>query len=130
MATREDLPARLRRRLRPAVRRVLERVHVTSRLRRDAAVYELTPPRTGRRGRPRKKGDRLPSLADLAATATGWRSVTFDQRGTQIVRQVWSRQLLWYHVTKDTPLLLAIVRDPDGHQPDDYTPAPRGSSSC
>ena len=49
----------------------LERIHVTSRLRRDAAVYELTPPRTGRRGRPRKKGDRLPSLAELAATATG-----------------------------------------------------------
>ena len=98
----------------------LERVHVTSRLRRDAAVYELTPPRTGKRGRPRKKGDRLPTLAAMAAAATSWRSVTFDQRGTETTRQVWSRQLLWYHVANDRPLLLVVVRDPDGVQPDDY----------
>lgn len=98
----------------------LERVHVTSRLRRDAAVYELTPPRTGKRGRPRKKGDRLPPLADIAATASGWRTVLFDQRGTTVTRQVWSRRLLWYAVAKDRPLLLVIVRDPDGIQPDDY----------
>ena len=98
----------------------IERVHVTSRLRRDAAVYALTPPRTGRRGRPRKKGERLPALAVQAAEATGWQTVTYDQRGTKIVRQVWSRRLLWYHVAKDRPLLLVIVRDPDGIQPDDY----------
>jgi hypothetical protein len=98
----------------------LDRVHITSRLRRDAAVFELTPPRTGRRGRPRKKGDRLPSLADLAATATGWATVQFDQRGTTVTRQIWSRKLLWYRVAKDRPLLLVIVRDPDGIQPDDY----------
>ena len=98
----------------------LQHVQVTSRLRRDAAVYELTPPRTGKRGRPRKKGDRLPALAVMAAAATDWQTVTFDQRGTEIVRQVWSRQLLWYHVAKDTPLLLVVVRDPDGVQPDDY----------
>lgn len=98
----------------------LPRVQVTSRLRRDAAVYELTPPRTGRRGRPRKKGDRLPSLAVMAAAATDWTTVTYDQRGTDIVAQVWSRRLLWYSVAKDTPLLLVVVRDPDGIQPDDY----------
>ncbi len=98
----------------------LERVHVTSRLRRDAALHELTPPRTGRRGRPRKRGERLPALAAMAATATDWTTVEFDQRGTTITRQVWSRTLLWYHVAKDTPLLLVVVRDPDGTQPDDY----------
>ena len=98
----------------------LDRMHVTSRLRRDAAVYELTPPRTGRRGRPRKKGDRLPALATMAAAATSWRTVQFDQRGTTVTRKVWARRLLWYHVAKDRPLLLVIVRDPDGHQPDDF----------
>lgn len=97
-----------------------ERVHVTSRIRRDAAVYDLTPPRTGKRGRPRKKGDRLPSPAALAAAATDWATVTYNQRGTTITRLVWSRPLLWYSVAKDTPLLLVIVRDPQGHQPDDY----------
>jgi hypothetical protein len=98
----------------------LERIHVTSRIRRDAAVYELTPPRTGKRGRPRKKGARLPSLAAIAAAATDWARVDYDQRGTTITRQVCSRRLLWYGVANDTPLLLVIVRDPDGHQPDDY----------
>ena len=34
----------------------------TTRLRKDAALYDLPPARTGRRGRPRQKGDRLPSL--------------------------------------------------------------------
>jgi hypothetical protein len=98
----------------------LERVEVTSRIRRDAAVYELTPPRTGKRGRPRKKGDRLPSLPALAAAATGWATVDYDQRGATVTRLVWSRPLLWYGVARDTPLLLVVVRDPSGRQPDDF----------
>jgi hypothetical protein len=98
----------------------LERVHVTSRIRRDAAVYDLTPPRTGKPGRPRKKGDRLPSLPTLAATARDWATVEYNQRGATVTRLVWSRRLLWYGVARDTPLLLVVVRDPDGHQPDDF----------
>src|SRR5205823_1851552 len=42
----------------------------TTRLRKDAALYELAPPRTGRRGRPPKNGKKLAKLADLAPTAT------------------------------------------------------------
>jgi hypothetical protein len=41
----------------------------TTRLRKDAALYELPGPRAGKRGRPRVKGSRLPSLAALAQTA-------------------------------------------------------------
>lgn len=98
----------------------LLRTHVTSRIRRDAAVYELTPPRTGRRGRPRKKGARLASLPALAAAANHWTRVGYDQRGTTITRLIWSRRLLWYHVAGDTPLRLVVVRDPTGRQPDDF----------
>ena len=36
--------------------RGLPRSTVTSRMRRDAALYEAAPPRTGKRGRPRTKG--------------------------------------------------------------------------
>jgi hypothetical protein len=43
------------------------RVTVTTRLRCDAALYQLAPPPTGRRGRPRVKGERLPDLEVLAA---------------------------------------------------------------
>lgn len=42
----------------------------TTRLRSNAALYEHAPPRTGRRGRPRTKGDELACLATLAAQAT------------------------------------------------------------
>jgi DDE superfamily endonuclease len=41
----------------------------TTRLRKDAALYQLPPARTGRQGRPRAKGGRLPSLAQLADDA-------------------------------------------------------------
>ena len=40
----------------------------TTRLRKDAALYGLPPQRTGKRGRPRQKGDRLLALAKLAGT--------------------------------------------------------------
>ncbi len=52
----------------------------TTRLRKDAALYEPPPARTGRRGRPREKGNRLPSLATLAATAA-FTSVTVTRYG-------------------------------------------------
>lgn len=42
----------------------------TTRLRKDAALHELPGPRTGRRGRPRVKGKRLPSLDALAGKVT------------------------------------------------------------
>jgi hypothetical protein len=38
----------------------------TTRLRANAALHDLAPERTGRKGRPRKMGDRLPSLAKIA----------------------------------------------------------------
>jgi len=41
-------------------------VTVTARLRSDAALHQLPPPPTGRPGRPRVKGDRLPALIMLA----------------------------------------------------------------
>jgi hypothetical protein len=44
-----------------------ERLTVTSRLRQDAAIYGRRPPRTDKRGRPRKWGERLPRLAHQRA---------------------------------------------------------------
>src|SRR5712691_10855149 len=51
------------------LRRLPATVTWTTRLRKDAALYELPGPRTGKRGRPRVKGPRMPSLAALADTA-------------------------------------------------------------
>jgi len=48
-------------------RRPLPRTTLTSRMRRDTALYEAPPPRTGKPGRPRKKGKRLPTPVAMAA---------------------------------------------------------------
>ena len=97
-------------------------VHLTSRMRRDAALFEPAPPRTGRRGRPRCKGDRLPTPPQLAAGAGkhDWQQVEIDQRGTTITRLAHVRDVLWYKVNKHDLVRLVIVRDPDGVENDDY----------
>ena len=100
----------------------LHRTHLTSRMRRDAALYQAAPPRTGRRGRPRTKGDRLPTPAQLSQTVSkrGWRKVNVNVRGTTRTRLVHTRDVLWYSVHKTNLVRLVIVRDPDRIEPDDY----------
>lgn len=100
--------------------RHLPRTHVCSRMRRDAALFEAAPPRTGRRGRPAKKGARLASLETLAATAAEWTTVDIDWRGRRVTRAVWSRPVLWYSVVPDAMVLLVVVRDPAGVERDDF----------
>ena len=100
----------------------LPRTQVTSRMRRDAALYEPAPPRTGGRGRPRTKGERLPTPAQLSDTQPNgyWSKVDIDVRGTTRSRLVHTRDMLWYKVNKTDLVRLVIVRDPDGVEPDDY----------
>jgi len=100
----------------------LPRTHVTSRMRRDVALYLPPPPRTPRqRGRPRKRGRRLPSPQQLARRTTrGWVSTIIDVRGKRIERFLLCRPVLWYHVCPRRLVLLVIVRDPTDTQPDDF----------
>ncbi len=100
----------------------LPRTHVTSRMRRDAALYMPPPPRKrGQRGRPRKKGRRLPSPEHLARRTTrGWVSTVIDVRGKTVERLLCCRPVLWYHVCPRRLVLLVIVRDPTRKQPDDF----------
>lgn len=102
--------------------RGLPRTHVTSRIRRDAALYDLPPPRRqGQRGRPRKKGKRLPSPEQIARQSrTGWVRAAVEERGKVVERLLLSRPVLWYAVCSDRSVLLVIVRDPTGKQPDDF----------
>lgn len=97
------------------------RTNLVSRLRRDAAIYALPPKRRGsRRGRKPKKGKRLPTPARLARRHDGWRTVEAWVYGKRVKRRVLSIVCLWYHVGKDRPIKLLIVRDPSGEQADDY----------
>ncbi len=48
------------------------------------ALYEPAPKRQTGRGAPRKKGKRLPTRDQWAASRTRWTSITFDQYGLHL----------------------------------------------
>ena len=100
----------------------LPRCDITSRIRRNAALFGPKPPPTGKRGRPRQRGQRLPTPPQLAAQARrrDWQRVPIDVRGHTVERLVHVRDVLWYTVNPHHLVRLVIVRDPDGNQPDDY----------
>ena len=105
----------------PLAKRDLPRTHVISRLRRDAALYDLPAPRRkGQRGRPRKRGERLPCPRDMARQITSWQRVTVHVRDRVVDRWLATRVVLWYGVLAARPVQLVIVRDPSGKQPDDF----------
>jgi len=107
---------------REVTRELDKRSNLVSRMRRDAALYDLPPKRRSRRrGRPRKRGKRLSSPQQMAARCKkGWRVVSVRKGGRFVRRRVLSRVCLWYHVSHDQPIKIVIVRDPAGHERDDY----------
>ena len=94
-------------------------VTVVTRLRLDAALYEPAPPRVpGTRGRPRLKGQRLPTLVSrLADPTTVWTTVTLPAwygEGPRPVEVV-SETAVWYHSgLPPVPLRWVLIRDPAG----------------
>jgi len=89
----------------------LVRVHLISRMRRDADLYEPLGATGGKRkaGRPRKKGRRRSTPQPMARRVRSWRSVTTVERGQLRKRWIYARRVLWYRVCK-TPVLLVISR--------------------
>ncbi|WP_241255550.1 transposase, partial [Candidatus Protofrankia californiensis] len=85
----------------------------TTRLRKDAALYQPAPPRTGKRGRPRLKGDRLGCLAQLAATAT-FTPVDVSRYGERTTVHTATVRCLWYGVFGPRPVTVVLVRDHPG----------------
>src|SRR5207237_769701 len=81
----------------------------TTRLRSNAALHDLPPERTGRKGRPRVKGDRLPSLAKIAAAAVFSR-VTVTRYGKTETIAVHAFTCLWYSVTGTRPVTVILIR--------------------
>jgi hypothetical protein len=82
----------------------------TTRLRSSAALCGLPPERTGRKGRPRKKGDRLPSLAKIAAGAA-FSQVTVTRCGKTETIAAHAFTCLWYSVTGTVPVTVILIRD-------------------
>lgn len=102
--------------------RTLARSTVTSRMRRDAALFEPAPPKTGKRGRPRARGARLetPEAMSKRLKDREFDSIDYDCRGREVHALVWSTRVLWYSVDKKRLVTLVIVRDPHGICPDDF----------
>ncbi|MEM9664455.1 MAG: transposase [Bacteroidota bacterium] len=94
-------------------------VTVVTRLRLDAALYAPAPPRRlGTMGRPRKKGQRLPTLKHrLTDSQTRWQRVLVSQwYGQQAYElDIATGTGLWYHPGMPVVALRwVLVRDPRG----------------
>jgi DDE superfamily endonuclease len=82
----------------------------TTRLRSNAALHDLPPERTGKKGRPRQKGDRLPSLATIAAAAE-FSQVTVTRYGKTGTVAAHAFTCLWSSVTGTVPVTVILLRD-------------------
>lgn len=90
----------------------------TTRLPRTAVLHGYAPPPTGKRGRPRTKGERLGTAAEAAGDhALRWRRAKVRRYG-QIVEIAYAeREALWYGSFGKAKGRLILVRDtatPDG----------------
>jgi hypothetical protein len=90
-----------------------------TRLRLDAALYEPAPPRQpSTRGRPRKKGARLPTLAQvLADPDAAWQTLRISGwYGTPERRlEICSQTAVWFHSgLPPVPVRWVLLRDPQG----------------
>ena len=99
----------------------LRRVRLVSRFKFDGATFAPPPPYSGR-GRPRVKGEQLPSPAAVAAdAATVWERVRVAWYGaTRKDVLVCSRTGLWYRKGSGAKWVRwVVVRDPDGKRRDE-----------
>jgi len=89
------------------------------RFRLDAALYDPAPERKpGQNGRPRKKGKRLPTLAQVLKDGlTGWKKVSIPDWYGQGRREVEiaSDTAVWFHGgMPPLPIRWVLIRDPQG----------------
>jgi hypothetical protein len=84
---------------------------LTTRLPSNAALYAPPPPPTGKRGRPRLKGQRLGKPAEIAATAT-WHTTTVTRYGRTDTVEIAATPAIWYGAFGNTCGRVVLVRDP------------------
>src|SRR5829696_2292790 len=95
-------------------------VQVLSRLRPDAALWARPGRRRpGQRGRPRRKGHRLPTSKAMAATRRRWDPLPVTLYGRQVTPLVFGCTALWYGALRDQPVRIVVVRDPNGRRRDE-----------
>jgi SRSO17 transposase len=95
-------------------------VHLISHVHPKGAMYERAPvKKLGSKGAPRKKGARLPSMAQWAEDpAQPWTKLEFSQFGLHASLAVKTRKALYYKAGGDRELTIVLVRDLEGKRPD------------
>jgi DDE superfamily endonuclease len=95
-------------------------VQLISRVHPKAALYEPAPPKQkGTPGPARKKGDRLPGMAEWAADPERpWERLDFDQFGLHATLEVKAIRGLYYRAGRDRLLTIVLVHDVEGKRPD------------
>jgi hypothetical protein len=95
-------------------------VHLISHVHPKGALYRPAPPKAAKaRGPARKKGDRLPGMAEWAADPNRpWSELEFDQFGFHATVAVKTIQALYYKAGRDRLLTIVLVRDLEGKRPD------------
>ena len=90
----------------------------TTRLPASAVLLGPTRPPAGKLGRPRVKGARLGTCAEIAAVAD-WQEVTADCYGQPVTMQSAAADCLGYGSFKDAPGRLVLTREPGSKKPYD-----------
>lgn len=98
------------------LRQLQNPICMITRIRLDAALYEPAKARPGALGRPRKKGQRLPTLEAIAEDKhIRWKRITVQQWYGEKTRmlEITSKTAVWYHTGQPPlPIRWVLVRDP------------------
>jgi DDE superfamily endonuclease len=95
-------------------------VQVISRLRLDAALYAPPPPRRpGQKGRPRRRGDRLPGLPQRIARHRRWTDLPLVLYGRAVAPRTFTLEAVWYGALRSQLIRIVVVRDPSGRRRDE-----------
>ncbi|HLN26192.1 MAG TPA: transposase, partial [Gemmataceae bacterium] len=95
-------------------------VHLISHVHAKGALYAPPPPRSEKsKGAPRKKGARLPGMAQWANDPKQpWTELAFDQFGLHARLAVKTQQALYYKAGGQRLLTIVLTRDLQGKRPD------------
>jgi len=94
----------------PALRSLPANVTWTTRLPRNAVLYQLAPPRVRKPGRPPRKGSRLGTWAEIA-TSAAWTRAAVHIYGRDTAEDLAGVTCLWYGCLDIIPVRVILARD-------------------
>ena len=94
----------------PALRHLPEQVTWTTRLPKNAVLYQLAPPRARKPGRPPRKGPRLGTWAEMAASAA-WTPAAVHIYGRDTAEDLAEVTCLWYGCLDTITVRVILARE-------------------